>query len=79
MNACTITSYILAVALIAPAAGVFAAEQSGQGSPYTPYTGPDEAVMTTASNTEITRFGRDSVYVTTAIIRRQIHEHPAVA
>ena len=57
MNVRTITRYILAVTLIAPAGTVFAAEQSGQGRPY---TGPDQAVMTTASNTEITRFGRDS-------------------
>ena len=57
MNVRTITRYVLAVTLIAPAASVFAAEQSGQGRPY---TGPDQAVMTTASNTEITRFGRDS-------------------
>jgi len=36
MNVRTIIRYILATALIAPAAGVFAAEQSRQGSPYTP-------------------------------------------
>ena len=59
MNVRTLTSYLLAVALIAPAAGVFAAEQSGPGRPY---TGPDQPVMTTASNTEITYRG-DSVYV----------------
>ena len=60
MNVRTITRYILAAGLIAPATGVFAAEQSRQGSPY---TGPDQTVMTTASNTEITYLG-DSVYVT---------------
>jgi hypothetical protein len=61
MNVRTITRYILAIALIAPAAGVFAAEQSSHGSPYS--SGPDQAVMTTASNTEVTYLG-DGVYVT---------------
>ena len=45
MNVRTITSFILAVALMTSAAGVCAAEQSGQGNPY---TGPDTPVMTTA-------------------------------
>ncbi len=57
MNVHTITGYVLAVALLAPAAGAIAAEQSGQGGPY---TGPEQAVMTTASN-EITRTGGDSI------------------
>jgi hypothetical protein len=57
LNVHTITGYVLAVALIAPAAGAIAAEQPDQGGPY---TGPDDAVMTTASN-EITRIGGDSV------------------
>jgi hypothetical protein len=47
MNVRTITRFILAVALMASAAGVCAAEQSGQGGRY-PYTGPDTPVMTTA-------------------------------
>jgi hypothetical protein len=45
MNVRTITTLILAVALMASAAGVCAAEQSGQGSPY---TGPDTPIMTSA-------------------------------
>jgi hypothetical protein len=45
MNVRTITSFILAVVLMASAGGVYAAEQAGQGSPY---TGPDTPVMTTA-------------------------------
>jgi hypothetical protein len=57
MNVRTITSFILAVALMASAAGVCAAEQSGQGRPY---TGPDTPVMTTALSTEVTGFGRHS-------------------
>jgi hypothetical protein len=58
MNVCEISSYILAVALIPPAAGVFANEQVGQGGPY---TGSDRTAMTTASNIDFTRFGLDSV------------------
>ena len=45
MNVRTITTFILAVALMASAAGVCAAEQSGEGRPY---TGPDTPVMTSA-------------------------------
>jgi hypothetical protein len=45
MNVHTITNFILAVALMASAVGVCAAEQAGQGRPY---TGPDTPVMTTA-------------------------------
>jgi hypothetical protein len=45
MNVRTITSFILAVALMASAGGVYPAEQSGQGIPY---TGPDTPVTTTA-------------------------------
>jgi hypothetical protein len=45
MNVRTITTLILAVALMVSAAGVCAAEQSGQGRPY---TGPDTPVMTSA-------------------------------
>jgi len=45
MNVRAITGFILAVALMASAAGVYAAEQAGQGSAY---TGPDTPVMTTA-------------------------------
>ena len=45
MNARTISSLILAVALMAAAVGVGAAEQAGQGNPY---TGPDMPIMTTA-------------------------------
>jgi hypothetical protein len=45
MNVRTITTLILAVAFIASAAGVYAAEQSSRGSPY---TGPDTPVMTSA-------------------------------
>ena len=44
MNVRTITSLILAVVLMVSAGGVYAAEQAGQGSPY---TGPDTPVMTT--------------------------------
>ena len=47
MNLRTITSLILAVTLMAPAAGVFGAEQSGRW----PYTGPNTPVLTTAANT----------------------------
>jgi hypothetical protein len=47
MNVRIITRFILAVALMASAAGVCAAEQSGQDGRY-PYTGPDTPVMTTA-------------------------------
>ena len=61
MNVRTITRLTLAAALIATAGGVFAAENSGQGSPY---TGPDQAVITTASNTGVTPLGRESVYLT---------------
>ena len=52
MNVRTITSLILAVALMASAAGVCAAEQSGQGGRY-PYTGPNTPVMTSCLNTEV--------------------------
>ena len=45
MNVRTITTLILAVALMASAAGVCAAEQFGRGGPY---TGPDTPVMTSA-------------------------------
>ena len=45
MNIRTITRFVLAAALIASAGGVYPAQQSGQGSPY---TGPDTPVMTTA-------------------------------
>ena len=45
MNVRTITGLVLAVVLMASAGGVYAAEQAGQGRPY---TGPDQAVMTTA-------------------------------
>jgi hypothetical protein len=47
MNIRTITSLVLAVTLVAPAAAVFGAEQSGRW----PYTGPDTPVLTTAANT----------------------------
>jgi hypothetical protein len=46
MNVRTITSFILAVALMA-SAGVCAAGQSGHGGRY-PYTGPDTPIMTSA-------------------------------
>jgi len=45
MNVHTFTCFIFAVALMASAGGVCAAEQAGQGSSY---TGPDTPVMTTA-------------------------------
>jgi hypothetical protein len=45
MNIRTIIRFVLAVALMASAGGVYPAEQSGQGSPY---TGPDTPVTTTA-------------------------------
>jgi len=45
MNIRTITRFVLAVALMASAGGIYPAEQSGQGSPY---TGPDTPVTTTA-------------------------------
>jgi hypothetical protein len=61
MNVRTITRLSLAAALIATAGGVFAAERSG---PANPYTGPDQAVITTGSNTGVTPLGRDSVYPT---------------
>jgi hypothetical protein len=47
MNVRTITRFILAVALLTSAAGVYAADHSGQGGSY-PYTGPNTPVMTTA-------------------------------
>lgn len=75
MNIRTITNYTLAVALIAPTASVLAAEQSGQG---TPYTGPDRAVMTTASNIEITRFGGDSGQITHDTRLSPRYAHPAL-
>ena len=43
MNLRTISSFILAVALMVSIGGVYAAEQAGE-----PYTGPDTPVMTTA-------------------------------
>jgi hypothetical protein len=54
MNARTITSFTLAIGLTLPAA--FA----GEGLPF---TGPNQPIMTTASNDAATRYGRDSVYV----------------
>jgi hypothetical protein len=45
VNVRAITRFILAVALMASAGGVYPAEQSSQG---TPYTGPDTPVTTTA-------------------------------
>lgn len=45
MNVRTITRFVLAVALMASAASIYAAEQFGQDRPY---TGPDTPVMTTA-------------------------------
>ena len=45
MNVRTITSFILAVALMVSIGGVYAAEQAGEGRPN---TGPDTPVMTTA-------------------------------
>ena len=45
MNVRTITAFILAVTLMASAAGVCAVEQSDQGRSY---TGPDTPVMTSA-------------------------------
>ena len=39
----------------------------------------NEEHLQAALDTLHTRFGRDSIYVTNAMIRRQIHEHPAVA
>ena len=74
MNVRTITKYILAVALIASAGSVLAAEQSGQG---TPHTGPDRAVMTTASNTQIARFGRDSGQITHDTMLSPLYARPA--
>lgn len=65
MNFRTITGQLIAVALIVPAAGVFAAELAGQGGPY---TGPDQAVMTTASNYETTFVNRDSVEVSNDVL-----------
>ena len=44
MNVRTITRFILALVLMASAVSTYAAEQSGQGYPY---TGPDAPVMTT--------------------------------
>ena len=44
MSVRTVTSLVLAVALMASAAGLSAGEQSG----HYPYTGPDTPVMTTA-------------------------------
>ena len=65
---------LLAIALIAPPASVLAAEQSGQG---TPYTGPDRAVTTTASNTEIAPFNRDSGQLTHAAMLSPRYARPA--
>ena len=45
MDLRTITGFVLALALMASAGGVYPAEESGQGSPY---TGPDTPVTTTA-------------------------------
>ena len=45
VNVRAISSFILAVALMALTAGLYPAEQSGQG---TPYTGPDTPVTTSA-------------------------------
>ena len=45
MNVRTLTSFILAVALMASAVVVWAAEQAERGYPY---TGPNTPVMTTA-------------------------------
>jgi hypothetical protein len=56
MNVRTITSFTLAIGLTVPAAAAFA----GEGLPF---TGPNQPVMTTASNDAVTRYGRDSVYV----------------
>lgn len=56
MNVHTIMGYVLAVALIAPAVGAIAAEQPVKGGPY---TGPDQAVLTTASNAESPRIDSD--------------------
>ena len=74
MNVRTISKYILAVALIASAGSVLAAEQSGQGNPH---TGPDRAVMTTASNTQIARFGRDSGQITHDTMLSPLYARPA--
>ena len=60
MNVRTITSLILAMPWLATAAGVLAAEKSGERMPY---TGSDKAVFTTALNLEVTGVGRDTVYV----------------
>jgi len=61
--------------LIAPAASVSAAESSGQGRPF---TGPDQAVMTTASNTDITRFGRDSGHIANDTMLSPRYARPAL-
>jgi len=60
MNLRKITGQLVAIALIAPAVGILAAELSGQGGPY---SGPDQAVMTTASNDEFTFINLDSAEV----------------
>ena len=60
MNVRTITSFILAVALIASAGGVYAAEQAGQGSPY---TGPDTPGHDYRLKPEVIRLERHSAGV----------------
>jgi len=61
MNVRTITSLLLAPALMATTAGVYAAQQLGRDS-----VSPDarNSATSTASSSQITPFGRDSVYVT---------------
>jgi hypothetical protein len=60
MNVRTITSFVLAIALMAPVAGTFAAEQRSKAFPY---TGPDKPLMTTASIENVARVDRDTVHV----------------
>lgn len=77
MNAFTIRGYVLAVALIAPAASADAVGQPDQGGPY---AGPDYAVMATAQNEEIRRtHSIDAMDVTVLPARDEAKAAAAVA
>jgi hypothetical protein len=61
MNVRTTTRFILVAALLVSATGVFGAQQFGRDSVYAQ---AGNTPRSTASTVEITRFGRDSIYVT---------------
>ena len=60
MNVRTITSVVLAIALMVPVVATFAADNPSK--PF-PYTGPNEPVMSTASIENVARLNRDSGHV----------------